>query len=156
MEIAEQLEELKAALAARDVDLAARDVLIAELQEEVARLRELVGRDSSNSNQPPSSDPPGAKSTKRKKAKGKRRRGGQKGHRGSRRMLLPEEQVDAFVDLFPPECEGVVAEHLKPLELGDVLAPRRQRAGNLVDAPQHGLASALAEGLPPEKRAEAA
>ncbi len=45
--------------------------------------------------------------------------------------------------------DGVVAEHLKPLELGDVLAPRRQRAGSLVDAPQHGLAGALARACRP-------
>jgi len=76
-----ELDELRAALATRDAELAARDDLIAELQEklarvveleleaELAKLRALLGRDSSNSNKPPSSDPPGsgAKAPNKKK-----------------------------------------------------------------------------------------
>jgi len=127
-----EVEELKAALAARDAELTARDAeltaqkaalaerdaRIAELQEqlaklaeletEVAKLRELLGRDSGNSNKPPSSDPPGkgGKAAKKKKKGKGRRRGGQKGHRGSHRSLLPPEQVDEVVDLYPPRCES--------------------------------------------------
>jgi len=95
-----------AELAASNAELAASKaelrVRVAALEAQVAKLLELLGRNSSNSNKPPSSDPPNAKQAKKKK-KG-RRRGGQKGHRGSRRELLPPEQVDEVVDLFPPEC----------------------------------------------------
>ena len=84
-------------LTARVAELEAQ---VAKLTEAVQALRELLGRNSGNSNLPPSSDPPGNKgaggSKKRKKGKG-RRRGGQPGHRGSHRMLLPAEQMDELV-----------------------------------------------------------
>ena len=121
MEAAAEIDELRAALAARDADLAARDAdlaarddhiarlekqlgrvlaqlgRVAELEAELATLRELLSRDSSHSNEPPSSDPPGtgAKAPKEKKSEG-RRRGGQRGHEGSHRGLLPAERMDAF------------------------------------------------------------
>lgn len=134
-----EIEQLRAALAARDADLAARDADLAArearitelegevarlrvLEDEVAKLRELLSRNSGNSNKPPSSDPPG-KGAKRPRKKGKRRRGGQKGHCGSHRALLPEEKVDEFVDLYPPECESC----WKPLpEIPDAFARRYQ------------------------------
>lgn len=122
MDAGAEIDELRAQLAARDSDLAARDGHIArletqldraleqlgrvaELEAELAKLRELLGRDSSNSNKPPSSDPPGtgAKAPKKKKKKG-RRRGGQRGHDGSHRELLPPERMDAFEDHFPCTC----------------------------------------------------
>ena len=103
--------ELRAALVAERAALVAERARSAELEERIAKLEkqlakllELLGQDSSNSNKPPSSDPPTAKQAK-KKPKG-RRRGGQKGHRGSRRELLPPERVDEVVDLFPTECES--------------------------------------------------
>jgi len=85
-----QIEELKKLLATA---LAANERLAAELK-----------KNSSNSSLPPSSDGPGAVSRgvrESKKPKSERKRGGQKGHRGAHRQLLPLEQVDAFVDLFP-------------------------------------------------------
>ena len=122
-----EVEQLRAALAARDADLTARDAelaardadlaaeraRVAELQAQVAKLteaveqlRELLGRHSGNSNLPPSSDAPGSgKAARRNKGKG-RRRGGQPGHRGSHRVLVPPEQIDEVVDLFPSECES--------------------------------------------------
>lgn len=122
-----EVEQLRAALAARDADLAARGAELAtrdadlaterarraELEEQVAKLteavrelRELLGRNSSNSNKPPSSDPPGAGARLPKKKRKGGRRGGQKGHRGTHRMWVPAEQVDEVVDLYPPECES--------------------------------------------------
>lgn len=110
-----EIEELRAQLAARDGHIARLErqldrVLaqlgrVAELEAELAKLRELLGRDSSNSNKPPSSDPPGtgAKAAKEKKPEG-RRRGGQRGHEGSHRGLLPAERMDAFEDHFPCTC----------------------------------------------------
>lgn len=76
------------------------------LLKQVEQLSEKVGRNSRNSNLPPSSDPPGTppKSTG-SKGKGPKP-GGQPGHKGHRRELVPAAQVDKFVDLFPPQCEN--------------------------------------------------
>lgn len=132
MDVGAELDELRAALDARDLALAARNARIAELEEklarlaeletELARLHELLGRNSSNSNKPPSSDGPGAGARKPRK-KGKRGRGAQKGHRGSHRALVAPEQVDEVVDLYPAECESC----WKPLpETLDAFAKRYQ------------------------------
>ncbi len=86
---------------AKSSELAER---VAKLEVQLAKALEFLGKNSSNSNKPPSSDPPTDKQAKRKK-KG-RRRGGQKGHRGSHRELVPFERVDEVLDLFPPECES--------------------------------------------------
>lgn len=105
-----EVEQLRAALAEREADLAAERAHRVALQAQVAKLTEAVealqarlGRNSSNSNQPPSSDPPGASTSAPRKPKGGRR-GGQKGHRGTYRRLVTE--ADKVVDLFPPECES--------------------------------------------------
>jgi len=97
--------EMGTALVAERATSAELDERVAELEKQLAKLLELLGRNSSNSNKPPSSDPPSAKQAKEKKPEG-RSRGGQKGHRGSHRQLLPPERVDEVVDLFPPECES--------------------------------------------------
>lgn len=111
-----ELAARDAELAAKDTELAASAARIAELEQQVAKLteavealREELTRNSNNSSLPPSSDGPGknAAKLKRRKQKGKgRKRGGQPGHRGSHRMLLPPEEVDEFVDLYPEECES--------------------------------------------------
>lgn len=65
-------------------------------------------KNSTNSSRPPSSDGPGAQARgirKRKKKPSGRKRGGQKGRKGTRRALLPPEQVHKFVDLFPERCK---------------------------------------------------
>ncbi len=123
-----EVVQLKAALVAERAALATErarsaelEGRVAKLEEQLAKALELLGQDSGNSNKPPSSDPPSAKKSK-KKIKG-RRRGGQKGHRGSRRQLLPPEQVDEVVDLFPAECESC----WKPLaQVPDKLPKRYQ------------------------------
>jgi transposase len=119
VEVGTEIELLRAALAARDADLAARDARIAVLEAELTKLRELLGRNSSNSNKPPSSDPPGtgAKTPKKKKKKG-RLRGGQRGHRGSHRALLPPERMDAFEDYFPCTCANCHASLPRTLDPG--------------------------------------
>ena len=114
-------------------ELAARDARIAELEATVATLKALVEelseklrRNSSNSHMPPSSDGPGA-AGRGQRPRGKlpsgRKRGGQGGHRGSHRVLLPIESVDAFIELYPAACEGCGA--LLP-ETPDVDAKRYQ------------------------------
>lgn len=118
MEERSEIEKLRA-------ELAARDVRIAQLERAVAELSELLGRNSKNSNKPPSSDPPGSSAKRRTlKPKGKRKRGGQKGHRGSRRELAPADEVDRFVELYPAECKSC----WQPLpETPDAFAKRYQQ-----------------------------
>ncbi len=99
-----EIEQLRAALVAERARSAELEGRVGKLEKQLAKALELLGQDSNNSNKPPSSDPPNAKQAK-KKLRG-RRRGGQKGHPVSRRELLPPEQVDEVVDLFPTECES--------------------------------------------------
>ena len=106
-----RIAELEAELSAKDAELAARDARIAELEQQVAALAkqvaeliERLGRNSRNSHLPPSSDPPGSHAGKGKKSG--RKRGGQPGHGGVTRKLLPPEEVDEVVNLFPHECEN--------------------------------------------------
>jgi len=134
----DRIGELEAELAAKVARIAEQDERIAEqgkristqaeeiatLKAQVAELLEKLNQNSSNSHKPPSSDPPGNRHQRRAKAKEERRkRGGQKGHKGSHRELLPQEQVDKFVDHFPDECESC----WKPLpEIHDPHATRYQ------------------------------
>ena len=99
-----EVERLTAALVSERARTAELEERVAKLEEHLAKALGLLSQNSSNSNKPPSSDPPNAKQAKKQKKV--RRRGGQKGHRGSRRQLVPSEQVDEVVDLFPAECES--------------------------------------------------
>jgi transposase len=96
-------------IAALEAQLAARDQRIAELEAALNALTEKLNQNSRNSHKPPSSDGPGAagrgERPQRKKSTG-RKRGGQKGHRGARRMLLPTERVDRFIELFAEACNA--------------------------------------------------
>jgi transposase len=79
---------------------------LAKVTKQVAELTERLGRNSGNSNKPPSSDSPGNRAERRAKAKRDRKRGAQPGHPGSKRTLLPAEQVNEFVHLFATQCEN--------------------------------------------------
>ena len=114
-------EVLKHALAAARARNAELEQRVAELEKQLATALKLLGQNSSNSNKPPSSDPPNAKPPSKKKKGG--RRGGQKGHRGAHRELLPPDQVDEIIDLFPTACENC----WEPLpEIPDEFARRYQ------------------------------
>ena len=116
----QRIAELEAAVAAKDALLATKDERIRELEAQVAallarvaaltkqvgELAEKLGQNSRNSHRPPSSDSPGTGKPGGLRAKSGRPRGGQRGHRGSRRTLLPAAQVDDFVDLYPAACEN--------------------------------------------------
>lgn len=123
--------ELEAQLAARDQRIAEQDALIAEqttriaqLEKKVAELLERLGRNSGNSNLPPSGDAPSMRGEKKRKTSpSKRRRDGQVGHRGSRRALIPGKRVDEFVDLYPSHCTECSA---SLPEVQDPLAQRYQ------------------------------
>jgi transposase len=79
--------------------------------EELERKVALLTRDSSNSSKPPSSDGPAAKPKARRPIKSKKRkRGGQPGHKGANRDLIPTEQVNEVIHVFPEACDGCGAE----------------------------------------------
>lgn len=100
-------------------EIAWRDARIAELEEQNAVLLALVesqarrieklerhlGLDSTNSSMPPSSDRPKARAQRKKTSKKTRTRGGQPGHKGHKREMLPEDQVDHIVDHYPTQCD---------------------------------------------------
>jgi len=84
--------------------------LVAELQQQNVWLQERLDLDSKTSSKPPSSDGPASAARPLRRSSG-RKRGAQKGHRGSFRALLDEEQVDHVIDCPPPalcECGGAV------------------------------------------------
>ena len=84
---------------------------VAELERKIA----LLTRDSSNSSKPPSSDGPGKKpQAQRPKKSRKRNPGGQPGHKGTKRRLVPTEEVDHVEEILPALCESC---H-KPIEPG--------------------------------------
>src|SRR5207342_3407297 len=121
-------EELAVLVAEQAVQLAEQAVLIEALRVELEALRRQVGRDSSNSSQPPSTDGPGAKanaktarrtagqqaaqsperqpSTGADRAAGRaaRKQGGQPGHRGS--GLAPVTTPDHREPVEPSGCAG--------------------------------------------------
>lgn len=78
---------LVAQIAVLTAQVAALTEQVGELLKENARLNELLGRNSRNSNKPPSSDPPGKTPNKPARQSGKKR-GGQPGHAGKRRDLV--------------------------------------------------------------------
>ncbi|MFM2418259.1 MAG: hypothetical protein RL385_2982, partial [Pseudomonadota bacterium] len=105
-------------LAERDATIALQANTIASLTAKVEVLEALVrklveerGRNSSNSNLPPSSDGPGGSSPKTGRTPDKkgRKRGGQPGHKGSHRVLVPAEQVHEAVEMFPARCDDCYA-----------------------------------------------
>jgi transposase len=75
---------------------------IEELERKIAQ----PTRDSSNSSKPPSSDGPAAKPKARPPRKSKKRKpGGQPGHKGANRDLIPTDQVDEIIPIFPESCD---------------------------------------------------
>ncbi len=142
MDAQQQITELEATVVRQGAEIRAKDARISDLEaqvvalmahvaaltKQVAALTERLGQNSRNSHLPPSSDPPGAgKAGGTTAPKSKRPRGGQRGHRGTRRTLLPPEQVDEFVDLYPAECEScwkalpeIPDEHAKRYQVTEV------------------------------------
>jgi uncharacterized protein DUF6444/transposase IS66 family protein len=117
--------ELAALAVEQAAQLAEQAVLIEALRVELEALRRQVGRDSSNSSQPPSTDGPGAKAKAKagRRAAGReaqpapegqplagapdrarRKQGGQPGHRGS--GLAPVTTPDHRESVEPSGCGG--------------------------------------------------
>jgi transposase len=102
-----QHAEDQATIAALRRELAEARAIIAELRATVAELKARLGRDSSNSDKPPSTDRPGSRRRREKKRRGTGRKpGGQVGHEAHHRQLLPEEKVDEVKPVLPRECSG--------------------------------------------------
>jgi transposase len=98
-ELAQRIEEL----IVRNEELVARNE---ELEKRIKDLEREKNKNSSNSHKPPSSDPIGKRRTiRKKKRKTGRKKGGQQGHKGHHRALLPANEVDKIVDLYPDICE---------------------------------------------------
>ncbi len=103
----QRITELEAQVVARDARIVELERKVEELTELVMSLKDQVNRNSRNSHLPPSSDGPGGRSPPVKgKDEGQRKRGGQPGHGGKKRELLPPEEVDQLVELYPKECES--------------------------------------------------
>ena len=94
-----------------------------ELDEENKTLKAklaALSTDSTNSSKPPSSDGPAVK--KKDKKPSRRKRGGQIGHKGKKRTLLPEGEMDDIVNIYPQTCEKC-RETLTPDESGEPSNP---------------------------------
>jgi transposase len=72
--------------------------------EELERKIAILTRDSSNSSKPPSSDEPGKPKARRPMKSKKRKPGGQPGHRGTKRELIPADEVDVVEEILPKKC----------------------------------------------------
>jgi transposase len=102
----QRIADLESRLTAKDAEIADLKSKVEDLTKLVLTLKEQLDRNSSNSNKPPSSDTPAQKDERRGKGATGGKRGGQPGHSGSKRELVPPEQVNEFKDLFPSECEN--------------------------------------------------
>jgi transposase len=76
------------------------------LKREIAQLQ----KNSTNSSKPPSSDNVRDKNAKPKTGNSdnekRRKPGGQPGHKGSKRELIPVEEVNGLIHYYPEECES--------------------------------------------------
>ena len=102
-----------------------------ELDQECKTLKAKIAAlstDSTNSSKPPSSDGPGVK--KKDKKPGRRKRGGQVGHKGKKRSLLPEGEMDHVVNIFPQACEEC-RKTLTPDVSGESASPLRHQVFDL-------------------------
>jgi transposase len=105
----QRIAELEAENAALKVRCSELEKKVEDLTQLVLMLKERLDRNSGNSSQPPSSDSPDQRTERRGKGPTGGKRGGQPGHSGSKRELLPKEQVSEFKPLFPSECENCFA-----------------------------------------------
>lgn len=78
-------------------------VVLVTLLERVLDLEARLKLTSRNSSKPPSSDPPSAPPRPAKTPRG-RKRGGQEGHEGTTRELVPPDQVQELVPVYPTAC----------------------------------------------------
>jgi transposase len=75
------------------------------LQTQIAELTNQLNQNSQNSSRPPSSDPPFKRPPKKTKEKSAKPKGGQVGHTRHSRELVPLEEVDEVIEIYPQTCE---------------------------------------------------
>lgn len=117
-ELEAEVRTKDARIATLEQQVAALLAQVAALAKEVVELRNKLDQNSRNSHLPPSSDSPDERSKRNeaKKTSG-RKRGGQQGHGGAQRQLVPEDQVDNIINLYPHTCENCSASLPKTLDL---------------------------------------
>lgn len=101
----QRIAELEGQLAAATATIDALKQEVASLKQTVATLIAQLGQNSRNSHLPPSSDGPAGRAGQ-SQSQSTRKRGGQPGHKGHKRDLIPVEQVDRVVELYPSKCES--------------------------------------------------
>lgn len=116
------LEEAITIIEQQQAIIAKQQVEILELQQKLLELQEFVGLNSKNSSFSPSQKPPKGNGKLRKL--GQRNRGGQKGHQGTHREALPDEDIDTFIPCKVPEVCSCGA----TLEPGEDFVPHQQYA----------------------------
>jgi len=102
-----------------------------ELDEECKTLKAKIAAlstDSTNSSKPSSSDGPGV--NKKSKKPSRRKRGGQIGHKGTKRALLPEAEMDHIQNIYPQTCEEC-GKTLPPNESAELSRPLRHQVFDL-------------------------
>ncbi len=128
---AQEIERLRQENERLREQLAEQAKRIADLERQLA----LRQQNSTTTSKPPSSDGlAGRQRTRGRRAKSRRRAGGQPGHPGHHRELVPEERVDAIVDLVPETCRHCTRRLHARHGVGD---PRRHQVTELPPIAAH-------------------
>lgn len=100
----ERIERLEHQVQILLAKIEAQAAEVAALKAENAELRRRLGQNSSNSSKPPSSDSPADRAARPASPASGKRRGGQPGHKGSKRELVPANEVDSIENCHPGHC----------------------------------------------------
>ena len=96
---------------------------VERLERRIADLEALIGRNSSNSNKPPSSDQPSQRADRPPRPPSGKKAGGQPGHQAFQRQLLPDAQVTRREVREPRRCRSCAA----PLADAEAIEPLRHQ-----------------------------
>ena len=101
------------------------------LKNKIAQLE----KNSTNSSKPPSSDNPCDKKEKSKNENGndsrKRRPGGQPGHKGTKRQIVPIEEVNDLIHYYPLRCAGCGKELVQGETANEIYEPFRWQVAEI-------------------------
>ena len=127
----------------------------AALQDRLDKLEHYLGLNSINSSMAPSSDSPqDRKKRKRRRSRTKRAPGAQPGHEGTTRELLPEDQVDAFEDHYPSQCDCGLELSSEQVVSAPVRHQQFELVPKLVECTEHRLHACQCLGCGKKTRAE--
>ena len=119
------------------------------------KLEHYLGLNSINSSMAPSSDSPqDRKKRKRRRSRTKRAPGAQPGHEGTTRELLPEDQVDAFEDHYPSQCDCGLELSSEQVVSAPVRHQQFELVPKLVECTEHRLHACQCLGCGKKTRAE--